>query len=276
MNKPRIVLGLAVALVCASALGVAGVDRDDAAQSAFDATPQGAFILTVGATTFIPGFAFTADVETELRIDPFFTDNVIDIVIAPTFTADDRLETGLDFDGWSASVDVNVSLIPWSLTSTGGWFEFHPPVWHLLADPAVTVDGDLGWGPRWVPLQGWTHSIGGTLDVDAMWALPTVWSTDLELSAESDTAATWTFPGGTLAGTWTLEAGARSILPLLQGGPAALRASSHVQIGILPAFGLGFDIELEFRLNAFYAYATLGAGLAGVTGEIGVELSVGL
>ena len=254
--------------------GVSGIDDNNAWP--FESDPQDDLVVTSGATALAPGALVIADLGMTFQVDPFFTNSHTDFTVLPTFAANHSLETGLDFDWWSASVDVDLSLTPWALTSTGGWLELHPPEWAILTNPRVTLEGRIGWGPRWAPIGGWSHTLGGTFDVQADWRIPTLWDSSLDLTAESSVDATWTFPNGVLGTDWLFEMDARSILPLFQDSPAALRAGVKAQVFLLPTFGFGFDIRLEFRANAFYAYGLVGAGAAGIRAEVGAEMTIGL
>ena len=75
---------------------------------------------------------------------------------------------------------------------------------------------------------------------------------------------------------WMVELDARSILPLFMDSSAAMRAGVRAQVLLLPTFGFGFDVRLEFRADAFTAYGLIGAGGAGIRAEVGMELIIGL
>jgi len=242
----------------------------------FDYVPPDDFVITVGAAALAPGSLFIGGLGITFEIDPFFTSSQTDITVLPAFAANHTLETGLEFNWWSASVDVDLSLSPWALTSTGGWLEIHPPGWTFIDNPPVTVDTSIGWGPRWAPLDGWSHALAGTLDAQGGWSISTLWDSALELAAETNLGATWTFPDGLFVADWLFAVGARSILPFFRDSPAALRAGVTAEVFVLPAFGFGFDLILELRANAFYAYGLVGAGDAGIRAEVGVEMTIGL
>jgi len=242
----------------------------------FDYVPSDDFVITAGATALLPGAMVVVGLGTTFEIDPFFTTSQTDITVLPTFAANHVLETGLGFNWWSATVDVDLSLAPWALTSTGGWLELHPPEWMLISTPRVTLDGGIGWGPRWAPVGGWSHALAGALNAQAGWIISTLWDSALELTAESNFAATWTFPNGVFVTDWLFTVDARSILPLFQGSSVALRGGVTARMFVFPTFGFGFDLKLELRANAFYAYVLVGAGDAGIIAEIGAEMAIGL
>ena len=245
-------------------------------RDAFDYVQSDDFVITVGATALAPGGVVAVGLGITFEIDPFFTASQTEITVLPAFAANQTLETGLGFNWWSATADVDLSLAPWALVSTGGWLELHPPEWIIVNNPAVTLDGAVGWGPQWAPVGGWSHAIGGTLDAQADWGFPTLWDSPLELTAESNLGATWTFPNGFFVTDWLFEVDARSVLPLFRDSPAALRAGVTARMFVLPTFGFGFDMSLEFRANAFYAYALVGAGAVGIRAEVGAEMTIGL
>lgn len=245
-------------------------------RDAFDYVPPDDFVITVGATALAPGSLFVVGLGMTFEVDPFFTNSQTDITVLPAFAANHSLETGLDFNWWSASVDADLSLVPWALVSTGGWLELHPPEWIIVSNPKVTLDGGIGWGPRWAPAGSWSDALAGTLDAQADWSLATLWSTDLDLTAESNLDVAWTFPNGSFVPDWLFIVDARSVLPLFRDSPAALRAGVTARMLVLPAFGFGFDLILELRANAFYAYGLVGAGEAGIKAEVGAEMTIGL
>lgn len=245
-------------------------------RNAFDYVQSDDFVITVGATALSPGAVVVGGLGITFEIDPFFTISQTDITMMPTLAASQTLETGLGFNWWSATVDVDLSLAPWALTSTGGWLELYPPEWILTSTPRVTLDGGIGWGPRWAPVSGWSHALAGAFDAQAGWIISTLWDSALELTAESNLAATWTLPNGAFVTDWLFTVGARSILPLFQDSSAALRAGVTARMFVLPAFGFGFDLKLELRANAFYAYALVGTGDAGISAEVGAEMAIGL
>ncbi len=249
-----------------------GVDPRDA----FDYVPPNDFVITLRTAALVPGSLIIAGLGMSFQVDPFFTNSQTDFTVLPTFVANHSLETGLSFSWWSASADVDLSIAPWALTATGGWLGLHPPEWTILRSPWVTLEGKIGWRPRWAPVDGWSHTLGGTLDVQAAWKIPTLWDSPLDLTAESNLDAAWTFPTGVFVTNCVFGMGARSTLPLFQDNQAALRAGVKAQVFLLPTFGFGFDIELEFRANAFYAYGLVGAGSAGIRAEVGAEITIGL
>ncbi|MCK5827027.1 hypothetical protein KAH43_00775 [Candidatus Bipolaricaulota bacterium] len=232
-------------------------------------------VITLGATALVPGSIVVTGLDILFGVDPFFTDSRTELTVMPTFAATQSLETGLVFDWWSATVDVNLSLAPWSLTSVGGWLELHPPQWVILTTPWISLEGDIGWGPQWVAAADWSHALAGSLDVLAIWGIPTLWGSSLDLSTESSLDATWTFPDGAFLTNWMVQLDARSILPLFEDSPVALRAGVRGQVLLLPIFGFGFDVRLELRANAFTAYGLIGGGDAGIRAEMGLEWSIG-
>lgn len=233
------------------------------------------FVITIGTTASVPGSLVIAGLGVSFNVDPFFTTSQTDFVVLPTFAATQSLETGLDFEWWTASVDIELSVSPWSLTSTGGWLELHPPQWVVFETPWITLEGTLGWGPRWVATDDWSHALSGSLDIRAVWALPTLWDNSLDLTVASNADAVWTFPNGTFLTNWMFQLDARSILPLFLDSPVALRAGVRAQAVVLPTFGFGFDVRLELRANAFVAYGVIGAGGTGIRAEVGMELTIG-
>jgi len=245
-------------------------------RDAFDYVPPDDFVITAGATALAPGSLFVMGLGMRFEIDPFFTDSQTDITVLPTFAANHSLETGLEFNWWSAAVDAELSLIPWALTSTGGWLKLHPPEWTIVSNPVVTLEGGVGWGPRWAPESVWSHALTGILDVRAGLSFQTLWGTALDLKVESNFDTTWTFPNGSFVTDWLLTVDARSVLPLLIDSPAALRAGVTARMLVLPTFGFGFDLILELRANALYAYGLVGAGEAGIKAEVGAEMTIGL
>ena len=232
-------------------------------------------VITLGATALVPGSIVVTGLDILFGVDPFFTDSRTELTVMPTFAATQSLETGLVFDWWSATVDVNLSLAPWSLTSVGGWLELHPPQWVILTTPWISLEGDIGWGPQWVAAADWSHALAGSLDVLAIWGIPTLWGSSLDLSTESSLDVTWTFPDGAFLTNWMVQLDARSILPLFEDSPVALRAGVRGQVLLLPIFGFGFDVRLELRANAFTAYGLIGGGDAGIRAEMGLEWSIG-
>ena len=240
------------------------------------AVTQDDFVITIGATALAPGSLVIGGLGVSFRVDPFFTKSQTNFTALPAFAVTQSLETGLRLDWWSASVDVDLSLSPWSLTSTGGWLELHPPQWVLFTTPWFTLEGTIGWGPRWMPVGDWSHELGGSLDVQADWTFPTLWDSSLDLTAESSVDMAWTFPNGVFVTDWMIEVDTRSILPLFVDSSAAMRAGVRAQVFLLPAFGFGFDVRLEFRADAFTAYGLIGAGGAGIRAEVGIELTIGL
>ncbi len=275
--KTAVVILVGLMMSVTTAVGLPNVPESDVNYAwPFESNPQDDLVITIGGTAFVPGALVIADLGMTFQVDPFFTNSHTDFTMLPTFAANHSLETGLDFNGWSASVNVDLSLTPWALTSTGGWLEFHPSEWAILTNPWVVMEGQIGWGPRWAPIGGWSHALGGTVDVQADWRIPTLWDSSLDLTVESNLDATWTFPSGVLVTDWLFEMDARSILPLFQDSPAALRAGVKAQVFLLPTFGLGFDIRLELRANAFSAYGLVGAGAAGIRAEVGAKMTIGL
>jgi hypothetical protein len=268
-------LGLLVAPVVAqtpSDVGDAGPGvRASDAWDALEASPFDGLAITLGAAVLMPGLAGTADVDAVVRVDPFYTESEADITFLPAFAATNRLETGVEFDWWTAFMVVDLSLSPWSLTSTGAWLEFHPPVWTLLAAPRITLDGSIGWGPRWDPIGMWSHAVGGDLNGQCAWSVATLWGSLLDLTLASDVEASWTLFGGPLETDWNVTATAQSVLPVLRNTGAAVRAGVAVQISLLRAFGLAFEVDLELRAGGFYAYTLVGAGAAGIRAEFGAE-----
>jgi len=234
------------------------------------------FVITIGTTASIPGSLVIAGLGVSFNVDPFFTASQTDFVVLPTFAATQSLETGLDFEWWTVSVDIELSLSPWSLTSTGGWLEVHPPRWVLFEAPWITLEGTIGYGPRWVPAADWSHALSGSLDVQSNWAIPTLWDSPLDLTVASKTDAVWTFPNGAFVTNWMLQLDARSILPLFLDSSAEMRAGVRAHVLVLPTLEFGFDVRLELRANAFTAYGLIGAGGTGIRAEIGMELTIGL
>jgi hypothetical protein len=232
-------------------------------------------VISFGANALAPGSVVVAGFDILFGVDPFFTDSQTQFTVLPAFAATQSLETGLRFDWWSATVAVDLSLAPWSLTSIGGWLELHPPQWVILTTPWLSLDGDIGWGPQWVSVADWSHSLGGSFDVQAALGIPTLWDSSLDLIVESSLDATWTFPNGVFLTNWMVELDALSILPLFVDSPVALRAGVRAQVFLLPTFGFGFDVRLELRANAFTAYGLIGAGDAGIRAEMGLEWSIG-
>jgi len=288
MRRAKTVVVILVGLMAMSAVTAVGLQDVPGAndsnewpfgndpRDAFDYVPPDDFVFTIGVAALAPGSVVVVGLGITFEIDPFFTTSQTDITVLPTFAANHSLETGLELDWWSATADVDLSLAPWALVSTGGWLELHPPEWIIVNNPAVTLDGAVGWGPQWAPVGGWSHAIDGTLDAQADWGFPTLWDSPLELTAESNLGATWTFPNGFFVTDWLFEVDARSVLPLFRDSPAALRAGVTARMFVLPTFGFGFDMSLEFRANAFYAYALVGAGAVGIRAEVGAEMTIGL
>lgn len=244
-------------------------------RDAFDYVPPSDIVVTIGSTVLVPG-PMVLELETALLFDPFFTRGQTDIIVLPTFGANQSLETGLRFNWWSASVDVDLSLSPWALVSTGGWLELHPPEWIILNNPVVVLDADIGWGPQWVPVDEWIHAFGGTLDVTATWDIATAWDTSLEAQFASFFDASITLPLGILDANFAVELDARTALPFWQDSPATLSAGVAARVLVLPTFGFGFDVILDFRLNSFHAYGLVGAGGTGIRAEAGAEITFGL
>ena len=145
-----------------------------------------------------------------------------------------------------------------------------------MSNPKVSLDGGIGWGPRWAPAGSWSHAITGTLDAQADWSLAALWDTDLDLTAGSNFDATWTFPNGSFVTDWLFTVGARSVLPFFQDSPAALRAGVTARMLVLPTFGFGFDLIFDLRINALYAYGLVGGGDTGIRAEVGMEMTIGL
>jgi len=247
----------------------------DGPQDSSVAVQRDDVVITLGATALVPGSVVVTGLDILFGVDPFFTDSRTELTVMPTFAATQSLETGLAFDWWSATVDVDLSLAPWSLTSIGGWLELHPPQWVILTTPWISLEGDIGWGPQWLAVADWSHALGGSLDVLAIWGIPTLWGSSLDLSAESNVDATWTFPDGAFLTNWMVQLDARSILPLFENSSVALRAGVRAQVFLLPIFGFGFDVRLELRANAFTAYGLIGAGGASIRAEMGLEWSIG-
>jgi len=248
----------------------------DDPQTSSEALPQDDFVITIGATALTPGGVVISGLGLSFGVDPFFTDSLTEFTVLPTFAATQSLETGLTFDWWSAIVEADLSLVPWSLTAIRGQLELHPPLWTLLTTPWVSLDGSIGWGPLWVPVAGWAHALAGSLDVQAAWGIPTLWDNILDLIADSLMDARWSFPSGDLLTNWIVVLDARSILPLFVDSPVALRAGVRAQIFLLPTFGFGFDVRLELRANAGTAYGLIGAGDTGIRAEVGMEWAIGL
>ena len=287
MNRIHIVVVLLLSLLLVSAVPILAQDAPgshagsqgwpfgDEPQGVSVALPQDDVVITFGATALAPGSVVVAGFDILFGVDPFFTDSQTEFTVLPTFAATQSLETGLRFDWWSATVDVDLSLAPWSLTSIGGWLELHPPQWVILTTPWLSLDGDIGWGPQWVSVADWSHSLGGSFDVQAAWGIPTLWDSSLDLIVESSLDATWTFPNGAFLTNWMVELDTRSILPLFVDSLVALRAGVRAQVFLLPTFGFSFDVRLELRANALTAYGLIGAGDAGIRVEIGMEWSIG-
>lgn len=264
-------IGVLLLVLGVTACAVHGTGEDD-----FRSVPYEDLLLSLGAAASAPDGIVSTELILAIDVAPFFTTSETGILLLPAFAASQSLETGLAFNLWSASVDVELDLSPWALNSTGGWIEFHPPAWILAQQPDVTVDGSIGWGPRWSPTGDWTHASGAGLDLSVGWEFPTVWDSGLTISVTSSSTVRWTMFAGPVGGRWTLEARAESFLPLFAQHPEAVRGSVHTKMDLLPTFGLAFDIELEFRAGAFYAYAVVGAGAGGVRAEVGGEVSIGL
>lgn len=232
--------------------------------------------ISIGTRAYVPGVGMTMGLGMAVRVDPFFTVSQTELIVLPTWSITQFLETGLMLDWWSASVDVDLALSPWALSGTGGWLEFHPPTWFVAENPEIKVDGRMGWGPHWAPIEAWSHELDGNLDARANWVLNTRWDSPLDLMAQSILGATWTFTSNAFVADWLLTLSASAVLPLFQDIPAALRAGAVVAMHVLPTFGFGFDTILEFRANAFYAYGLIGAGGSGIHAEIGAELTFGV
>jgi len=288
MKRVKTAMVILVGLVVMSAATVVGLQdvpgSNDSNERPFGSDPQNAFdhvlrddfVITVGATALVPGSVMIAGLGLTFQIDPFFTNSQTDITVLPTFAANHSLETGLDFQWWSVSVDANLSLVPWALLSTGGWLKLHPRDWIIVSNPKVALNGGIRWGPRWASAGDWSHALAGTLDAQADWSLPTLWDTALDLTVESNLDATWTFPSGSFVTDWLFTVDARSVLPSFRDSPIALRGGATARMLVLPTFGLGFDLILELRANAFYAYGLVGGGDAGIKAEVGVEMTIGL
>jgi hypothetical protein len=287
MNKIHIRAVLLVCLFAMTATAIAAMATQNLAGPndnqgwPFDDEPrwtlagtQDDFVITLGATALFPGSLVIADLGVSFRAGPFFTDSRIGITALPALSAAQSLETGMDFDWWSASVDIDLSLSPWSLASTGGWLELHPPQWEVFTTPWTTLESTIGWGPSWAPIDGWSHAVGGTLDIQADGRLPALWNSSLDLSMESNLDATWAFPDGLFTTNWMIELDARSILPLFLNSSAAMRAGVRTQVFLLPTFGFGFDVRVEFRTDALTAYGLIGAGGEGIRAEVGMEMSI--
>ncbi len=288
MKRLKTAMVILVGLMVMSAVTVVGLQdvpgSNDSNERPFGSDPRNAFdyvlpddfVITVGVTALAPGSVIMAGLGITFQIDPFFTNSQTDITVLPTFAANHSLETGLDFQWWSVSVDANLSLVPWALLSTGGWLKFHPPEWVIMSDPKVALNGGIRWGPRWVPAGDWSHALAGALDAQADWRLPTLWDTALDLTVESNLDATWTFPTGSFVTDWLFIVDVRSVLPLFRDSPIAFRGGAMARMLVLPTFELGFDLILELRANAFYAYGLVGAGDTGIKAEVGVEMTIGL
>jgi hypothetical protein len=248
----------------------------DAARDAFEPIPLDDFVITIGVAGVTPGNVILAGLGTAFRVEPFYTVGRTEFTMLPAFAATQSLETGLEFDWGTASVDVNLLLTPWALVSTGGWLEVHPPAWLIATNPAVTLDGRIAWGPQWAPVGGWSHAVAGALDVEADWTLSTVWESPFDLVAGSSLAADWDLPNGAFTADWMVDLEGSTVLPFFRDTASALRTGATAQVFILPVFGFGFDLVLEFRANAFYAYALIGAGSEGIRAEVGAEFILGV
>ena len=238
--------------------------------------PQDDFMITIDATALAPGGLVMTGLGLSFGVDPFFTDSLTKFTVLPTFAATQSLETGLTFDWWSAIVHTELSLTPWLLTELRGQLELHPPLWMILTTPWMSLEGSIGWGPLWVPSTGWGHVLIGAVDAQAAWGIPTLWDATLDLIADSNMDARWSFPSGEFLTNWMVVLDARSILPVFVDSPVALRAGVQAQVFLLPAFGFGFDVRLEMRANALTAYGLIGAGDAGIRAEIGMDWTLGL
>lgn len=232
-------------------------------------------VVMLGATALVPGSVVIAGLDVMFGVDPFFTDSRTELTVLPTFAATQSLETGWVFDWWSATVGLDLTLAPWALTSIDGWLELHPPAWGSLTTPRISLEGDIGWGPRWSAVADWSHEIGGFLDVLAVWKTETLWGNSLDLSAETTLEATWTLPSSAFLTDWMVQLEARSILPLFENSPVTLRAGVSAQAYLLPEFGFGFDVRLELRAGTFTAYGVVGAGNTGIRAEMGLEWLMG-
>jgi len=262
---------MALLIVATIACFVGGTE-----ENGFRELPAGDVIATFGAAASVPDGAVGADLVIALDMAPFYTTSATRLAFLPAFTGEQSLETGLAGDLWTASVDVDLSLVPWALDSTGGWIEFHPPEWTLADQPRVCLDGDIGWGPRWAPPGAWTHALAAHLDLTAAWSIETVWDSVLTLSLGALSMAHWTLFAGPIVGDLALEAGAETFLPLLASNSRAVRGHVNAVIGLLPAFDMAFEVGLELSIRSFYAYASFGAGSGGVRAEVGAEAAIGL
>ncbi|MBE0636129.1 hypothetical protein IH601_09040 [Candidatus Bipolaricaulota bacterium] len=286
MEKVKAVAVILAAVVSIAATAAVGfgdapgtIIRSDSllgARDEFYYAASDELVWAVGVSAEVPGGGIIAGIGTELRIDPFFTEGQMSVTLLPAFSATQALKTGIDFDWWSAFVELDLSLAPWGLAATGGWLELHPPVWAIAARPQIALGSRIGWGPQWEPIRGWTHEVDGQLDVQAEWNLETRWNSALDLIAQSDLGVTWTFPGSDFVADWLLALGARSVLPVFQDSPATLRVGATARASVFPGVGFGFDTILEFRANAFYAYGLIGAGANGIRAEVGAELTIGV
>ena len=262
---------MALLIVATIACVVAGTE-----ENGFRDLPDRDVIVTFGAAASVPDGAVGADLVVALDMAPFYTTSETRFAFLPAFAGDQSLETGLMGELWTASVDVDLSLVPWALNSTGGWVEFHPPEWTLADQPRVSLEGDIGWGPRWAPAGAWTHALAAHLDLAAAWSIETVWDSVLTLSLGTSSMAHWTLFAGPFVGDLALEAGAETFLPLLAGDSRAVRGHVNAIIELLPAFDMSFEVGLELSIRAFYAYASFGAGSGGVRAEVGAEVAIGL
>ncbi|MCK5585372.1 hypothetical protein KAJ02_04805, partial [Candidatus Bipolaricaulota bacterium] len=116
MKRAKTMLVIVVGLMVVSAATVVGLQdvpgSNDSNEwpfgndlrDAFDYVPSEDFVITVGVTALAPGSVIIAGLGVTFEIDPFFTNSHTDITVLPAFAANHTLETGLDFNWWSASV----------------------------------------------------------------------------------------------------------------------------------------------------------------------------
>jgi len=237
-------------------------------------SPADDLTVTIGASILVPGFDTELYVNGTLDLAPLLVTSETDVLLLPVFAAAESLGAGLVWDWVSVMTNLDLSLVPWALASTGGTIEITPPAWTFGQTPEVTVEAAAGWSPQWGP-GGFTHSATGSVDAEAAWQFPLPWGA-LDATAGTSFDVTNTWPGATLFTQWDVTAEGTTVLPASPIEASTLRAGATASLFVLPALGGGVDLRLELCADAYYAHATLGLGLGGISFEVGAEFEWGL
>ena len=243
-------------------------------QDACAPTPPQDLMFTFGASTTLPGFGVELTADATLDLAPLLVTSQTDVVLLPSFMLAESLNAGLVWDWVSLMTNLDMSIVPWALVTTGATASLTPPAITFGATPAVAIQGSTGWSTQWGS-TGFTHTATGSVSAEAAWPI-LIPGGDIDLTIGTSAGVSVRWPGSAVFGEWDVTIDGSTILPFDLGEGTTLRANAAASLFVLPAFGGGIDLRLEFCTDAVYAYAEVVLGLGGILFELGGEVEFGI